>query len=218
MAKKQTPAGLSGELAEAFDELQNALERAEHAAASLRELLPRIGAIGSVFEEIEAVIESGRRQIGADQPAPGSAYARPTLVVPAQRIQRPPQPWSPDDGHIPALNGDHTESDSFSSGETGAGAMPLAAGASNEGLTCFRLEFDSQPGPLDLRTVDDAVSEHPAVRDVALLDYDGRHATLKVWIEPSATPAQIQQALIDRAPDLFDVSNSVTIVALEDVA
>lgn len=211
MAKKTTAAGLTGELAQAFDELQQALDRAQHAAASLRDVLPRIGAIGSVFEEIEAVIESGRRQIGADPLA--AAYSRPTLVVPEQSVQRPPQPWSPEDGHDPSLNGAHADSDAFADG-----APAPSPGVPDDGLTCFRLEFDSQPGPLDLRTVDDAVSEHPAVRDVALIDYDGRRATLKVWIEPTSTPAQIQQALLDRAPDLFDVSNSVTIVALEDVA
>ena len=213
MAKKPTAAGLTGELAEAFDELQQALDRAQHAAASLRDVLPRIGAIGSVFEEIEAVIESGRRQIGADPLAAASSYSRPTLVVPEQSLQRPPQPWSPEEGHDPSINGAHADSDTFADA---APAQP--PGGPNDGLTCFRLEFDSQPGPLDLRTVDDAVSEHPAVRDVALIDYDGRRATLKVWIEPTSTPAQIQQALLDRAPDLFDVSNSVTIVALEDVA
>jgi hypothetical protein len=86
------------------------------------------------------------------------------------------------------------------------------------GLTCFRLEFESRPGPLDLRTVDDAVSEHPAVRDVALLDYDGRKATLKVWIDGSAKPADVQSTLIARSSQLFAPGNDVTIVALEDVA
>jgi hypothetical protein len=85
-------------------------------------------------------------------------------------------------------------------------------------LTSFRLEFESSPGPLDLRTVDDAVSEHPAVRDVALLDYDGRKATLKVWIEPSASPSDIQSALAEKSPAIFGSTNAVTIVALEDAA
>jgi hypothetical protein len=85
-------------------------------------------------------------------------------------------------------------------------------------LHCFRLEFESQPGPLDLRTVDDAVSEHPAVRDVALLDYDGHRATLKVWISSDASPSDVQDALKARAASLFSAEQDVTIVALEDAA
>jgi hypothetical protein len=105
-----------------------------------------------------------------------------------------------------------------SSEETDVAEAPSEAPRTGDQLVCFRLEFESRPGPLDLRTVDDAVSEHPAVRDVALLDYDGRKATLKVWIVPDASPADVQQSLTERASTLFDSSNDVTIVALEDVA
>ena len=90
--------------------------------------------------------------------------------------------------------------------------------AEAQGLKCFRLEFESRPGPLDLRTVDDAVSEHPAVRDVALLDYDGRKATLKVWIDGAASPSDVQSTLVERSSELFSAGNDVTIVAIEDAA
>ena len=66
--------------------------------------------------------------------------------------------------------------------------------------------------------MDDAVSEHPAVRDVALLDYDGHRATLKVWIGPEASPSDVQDALKERASSLFSAEQDVTIVALEDAA
>jgi hypothetical protein len=97
-------------------------------------------------------------------------------------------------------------------------SAPFPNPADDAGVTCFRLEFESKPGPLDLRTVDDAVGEHPAVRDVALLDYDGRRATLKVWIAATSTPAEVQDALKQRTAELFAPGHDITIVALEDVA
>ena len=95
-----------------------------------------------------------------------------------------------------------------------ASARSPEAGAT----TCFRIEFESAASPLDLRTVDDAISAHPAVRDVALLDYDGRRAALKVWITPDTTPAEVQSDLQQRAPQLFTPRDEISIVALEDVA
>jgi hypothetical protein len=125
---------------------------------------------------------------GRDSEAPASA------LIPADE-----RPW---DSSEPADTADET----------------IAQTQARADTVSFRLEFESRPGPLDLRTVDDAVSEHPAVRDVALLDYDGRKATLKVWIESGASPADVQRSLTDRASTLFDNSNDITIIALEDVA
>jgi len=56
------------------------------------------------------------------------------------------------------------------------------------------------------------------VRDVALLDYDGRRATLKVWIAAGTSPANVQEALKARAGELFPAGHTVSIVALEDAA
>jgi hypothetical protein len=85
-------------------------------------------------------------------------------------------------------------------------------------MVAFRLEFESRPGPLDLRAVDDAISEHPDVRDIALLDYDGHKATLKVWVEGNTSPASVQVEIRDRVRSLFSAENDVTVVALEDAA
>lgn len=90
--------------------------------------------------------------------------------------------------------------------------------ADGEELTSFRLKFESHAGPLDLRAVDDAVGEHPAVRDVALLDYDGRRATLKVWIAAAASVADVRQMLADRVGQIIGNGGDVSIIALEDVA
>lgn len=196
--------GLARDLTNAIDDLQTALQSASDATAAIRSLVPRVAANGSLFDELEAVIRAGREQIGAPStPAVAPAvYSRPTLVVPSAAPQRAPQPWAPAEAPTAA--------------DTPVPSANIDSGT--EALTCFRLEFESTPGPLDLRTVDDAVSEHPDVRDVALLDYDGRKATLKVWIVATAQPSQVQESLTERASQLFGASNEVSVVALEDVA
>ncbi|HYM15888.1 MAG TPA: hypothetical protein VEZ14_10030 [Dehalococcoidia bacterium] len=196
---------LQRDLSQALGELQGALRQADAAAGAIQSLLPRLAAAGSLFDEMETLIRAGRERIGVTGTAPSPAYARPTLVA-APSAARPTPVLEPAFGE-PAE----------SSARDQAGGDDVAA-AEEPATVAFRLEFESQPGPLDLRTVDDAVGEHPAVRDVALLDYDGRRATLKVWIVDTARPAEVQDALRERAEQLFGTANDVTIVALEDVA
>ncbi len=220
----ETPTGLESELSHAVKELQIALQHAGDATASIKALLPKVGAIGSLFDELDAVIRSGRQQIAEGAGASITAYTRPTLVVPSAAARPGPQPFQTPESATGAAATAHQRS-SFETEETstptesiGRETPESVQRAEAQGLTCFRLEFESRPGPLDLRTVDDAVSEHPAVRDVALLDYDGRKATLKVWIDGSASPSDVQSALIERSSQLFSAGNEVTIVAVEDAA
>jgi len=211
MASEQTRTGLENELSLAVGELQAALQQAADASAAIKTLLPKVGAIGSLFDELDAVIRSGRQQIGQAGDAAPAVYSRPTLVVPSAPAQLVPQPFSLE---TPPSTTVEPETSAAIERETPESVKRAEA----QGLKCFRLEFESSPGPLDLRTVDDAVSEHPSVRDVALLDYDGRKATLKVWIESSASPSDVQSSLIERSSQLFAAGNDVTIVALEDAA
>ncbi|MHB8377330.1 MAG: hypothetical protein ACYDEB_10305 [Dehalococcoidia bacterium] len=212
MPDTQQATGLEQELKQAFDGLHDSLQRASEATAALSALAPRVRAINDVFDQIEAAVHEGRRQIAGASAAIGgtqvhpATVTRPTLVVPAA-------------GGRPALERPQTPIE--------AAPPPDAAGASTalhdaigqpEDLVSFRLEFESRPAPLDLRAVDDAISEHPAVRDIALLDYDGHKATLKVWIEGGATPAAIQAAIREQVRTLFSPDNDVTVVALEDAA
>ena len=215
MAIDETGTGLENELNQAVDELQSALQHATVASASIKALLPRVGAVGSLFDELDAVIRSGRQQIGQGASGSPAAYARPTLVVPSAAAQpAAPQPFSASGSSGPGEAGT-----AENRGESIARETPESVKrAEAQGLKCFRLEFESRPGPLDLRTVDDAVSEHPAVRDVALLDYDGRKATLKVWIDGGASPNDVQSSLLERSSQLFAAGNDVTIVAIEDAA
>ena len=223
MSTNDRPTGIDRELTWALQELHAALQRATEATASIKGLVPRLAATGSLFDEIEALVRAGRQHIGAADAAaePVSAITRPTLVVPSAPRPAPvlqpsgsfTTPEYGSDGPAPAT-------ETPVPAETPPGEEPAreeAAPPSGD-LHCFRLEFESQPGPLDLRTVDDAVSEHPAVRDVALLDYDGHRATLKVWISRDASPSDVQDALKARAASLFAADQDVTIVALEDAA
>ena len=221
MAIDESRTGLETELSQALGELQTALAQATTASTTIQSLLPKIGAIGSLFDELDAVIRSGRQQIGSQTAETPATYTRPTLVVP--NMPRPaPQPFvAPDIAPEPAFISAPTatiEPATSASGGIERETPESVKRAEAQGLVCFRLEFESRPGPLDLRTVDDAVSEHPAVRDVALLDYDGRKATLKVWIDGSASPSDVQSTLVERSSQLFTAGNDVTIVALEDVA
>jgi hypothetical protein len=195
MASSDTKTALAQDLSEAITDLQTALQHAGDATARIKNLVPRIGAVNALLDEIESVLQAGRREIGT-QPTLPESFTRPTLVVSESPEPATTAPAEPEPDPEP---------------------QPQPKPSDGE-LICFRLEFQSNGGPLDLRAVDDAVGEHPAVRDVALLDYDGRNATLKVWIINSASPADVQQSLTDRASQLFASSGDVTIVALEDAA
>jgi len=208
---ENTP-GLEQELTQVLGAIESALQSAADAVASLRAMAPRLAASGSVLQEIEALVRAGRPQGAAPATAAEAPFARPTLVAPSPKphalpVLRTPAAAAPVAPRAPEpLAPAQQERQRF------------AAPGSEPGTTSFRLEFESSPGPLDLRAVDDAVSDHPAVRDVALLDYDGRRATLKVWIAAGASPASVQEALIARSGELFPAGHTVTIVALEDAA
>jgi hypothetical protein len=216
-----TDQDLSGELNEAISELQEALERAAAASARIQTLLPDVNRISSVFQELESVFEAGRRSAA-------EATQRPTLVIPTELpmrskrpvadTQEPPTPLV-DEWRIEPPTAAEVESQASAEAPSAptTEVTEVTAAPANEPTVTFRLEFESNPGPLDLRAVDEAVSEHPFVRDVALLDYDGRRATLKVWVAPTVTAAEVQESLAARA-DQMGNGSEVSIVTLEDVA
>ena len=206
MPTNDNDTALANELSAAIDELQGALLGASSAANRIKNLIPRVSAVNALLDEIESMIRDRRSSIGGAVVA-GGTYARPTLVVP----EAAPTQLAPTSATV-----DAPVSEADAAPERVS--LPSAANAPSQDLICFRLEFQSNSGPLDLRAVDDAVSEHPAVRDVALLDYDGRRATLKVWIVADASPSDVQEALTERAAELFADAGDVTIVALEDAA
>lgn len=75
---------------------------------------------------------------------------------------------------------------------------PLARGTADASPSrCLRIDVRSKSGALDLRAVDRSVNESPAVVDVALLEYDGSHASLKVWVGPLAAPPSVRETLLE---------------------
>lgn len=223
MAKDGDAGGLEQELSQAIDELHEALRRADRAAETLRALTPRLAAAGGVLEEIEALVQAGRSQIGGQQRQP-TQYTRPTLVVPGGEARptpvldpvTPEQPEAEEQRPVWPSQPEQEPGPTTEAAEVAPWTDTLTE--QQESQIAFRLSFESTPGPLDLRAVDEAVSEHPAVRDVALLDYDGRRATLKVWIAGGTSPSDVQESLRQRSGERFGQGQQVTIVALEDAA
>ena len=74
-----------------------------------------------------------------------------------------------------------------------AEAAPPGSPASDS----LQLSITATSGSLDLKAVDRSINESPAVVDVTLLDYDGRNATLKVWITETADPVGVREALLE---------------------
>jgi hypothetical protein len=205
---------LTADLNDAIADLQDALDRAAEAGARIRRLMPRVGQMSAVFGELESIFANSRAPAAEydTAPPPRIAPERPTLVVTPSSPKRGKKPSQAEAVAEP-------EPDAAPAGDVAApdAWAPSEAMAYGEPTMTVRLEVSSQGGPLDLRAVDDLVTQHPAVRDVALLDYDGRRATLKVWIAASVSAAEVQRALDEQA-HLIGEGSDVSIIALEDVA
>jgi hypothetical protein len=72
---------------------------------------------------------------------------------------------------------------------------PVATESATPSQYCLRLRVGSKVGSLDLKAVDNAVNEQAAVSDVALIDYDGRRATLRVWVTAMEGPESVRNTL-----------------------
>jgi hypothetical protein len=219
--------GATADIDQAIRDLEDALRQASEAAARIKEALPRFERITAVFGELESIIANGRSEgqgsVAPDAPVrmPRAPRAKqPAAASAAEDLSAVPETIAPAPSQAASL-AELVEAVALVE-EASTDEEPIetiaAIGAHGDKLISFRLEVQSQPGPLDLRAVDDAISGHDAVRDVALIDYDGRRATLKVWIAGPASPAEVQKALSDRAGQMTSDGNHVSIVALEDVA
>lgn len=200
---------LERDLKHALDDLQGSLSRAGDALGRINDLLPRLQTIGAIFDDIDAVLQNAREQFGITGV---QTFSRPTLVVP-RPLARPFEEQTQDDAWT-------NLAETWKSGqpETQPEPSQTETETGDTSFASFRLEFESAGSPLDLRAVDDAVSEHPAVRDVALLDYDGRKATLKVWIDDTASPEDVRNALVEKSSQLFEGESAITITAVDDAA
>ena len=125
----------------------------------------------------ESAVEIARAEEAA--PAPSEPETDPiaevTSFAPAQ-----PEPAAPEPQIV----------------ESPGAPVEAEPGSAAEASYNLQLRVSTTSGSLDLKAVDRSVNENPGVVDVTLLDYDGRKATLKVWIDPDADPRAVQDGLL----------------------
>ena len=159
---------LANEVDAALSMLESALTDARRAVDVIRASLSQIAGLERRVREMEAAMSRALESLSAPL-EPGTRSAAVSQIRP-----------------IPI---DDTREQEQASPST---AEPSAAPVSN----CLRLTVQSKSGSLDLKAVDGAVNENPDVVDVALLDYDGRQAALKLWVNPSADATAVRDALM----------------------
>lgn len=203
MTTGEREAGIDVDFAAALADLREALARAGSAAERLQRIAPHLRLLTGALDDVAATLtRAGRLPAAAAAGAP--APSRPMPAVPG----------ADDPNHADGAWAQLAESWRPAAGPAAPG--PVTARAAGTGT--LRIAFERASAPLDLRAVDAAVSAHPAVRDVALLDYDGHRATLNVWLEPAADVARVRADLIACAARLSAGADDVAAIALDEAA
>ena len=186
-ANDSSTTGIAQELDDALATLDTALLAAGRSVAIIRRNLPQFAALDRVVHEMEEAMARARKQL--DTSWDSAKEKTPLRSVPRPETEAPESPESMQnslDSH--ADEGDSKAADDLE-----------PATAQQPGLSatrCLWLTVASKIGSLDLKAVDGSVNENPSVLDVALLDYDGRQATLKLWVNASADPEGVREALV----------------------
>lgn len=191
---------ITKDLNRALVDLEVALDEAARAAGVIRGKIAQVDTLADIVREMEAALALARK-IGV-QPATRQpeepAQLRPVEMIEqeaAPPTETAPQPEDePEDTgffQMPVATAEETPEPEP---EPDMEPLPEPARSVSHRL---RLWVASRIGSLDLKAVDGAVNENPAVVDVALLDYDGRQATLKLWINGAADPVETRDALIE---------------------
>ncbi len=168
---------MAREIDAALSTLDSVLAEAGRAVAAIRSQISQVTVLETKVREMEAAmsraLESLSLPLGGAQPATST----PTLrsVPPSTPEQAQPE---------------------LAAAAPTAALPETAAQPSAAAAQCLRLNVHSGAGSLDLKAVDGAVNENPEVVDVALLDYDGRQATLKLWISGSADADSVRESLL----------------------
>ena len=157
---------LKNELDEALSALDLALLEAGRSVSIVRSGMKRVFELAEHAGEMEAAIVRAREQLALTFQSDDATP--PLRAVPTQ---------------------EHEDIEEQSQPE------PVVEPASTA-TRCLRLKVSKKSGSLDLKDVDGSVSENSAVVDVALLDYDGRQATLKLWVNERADPNGVREALL----------------------
>jgi hypothetical protein len=170
---------LVSELETALARLESALTDAGRAIVTIRNCVPQISALVEVVNTMESAMSFARQRLGGSS-AEALLHAvpqQPTLPEPVLQAQPEPEPESEPEP------------------EPEPEAQPVVVTTGGPTQYCLRLHISSKAGALDLKAVDNAVNEQQAVTDVALIDYDGRQATLRVWISGTGDAEATRKAL-----------------------
>ncbi len=155
----------------ALARLDSALSDATNAVGTIRGFIPQFAALARVVATIESAVTQARQNLDAPPAAaPGSRVAAVATSLRAVPVETTPQV------------------DQTLVAQEEQKAAPSVA-------QCFRLHVTKTSGSLDLKTVDNALNEHGEIVDLALLDYDGREATLKVWVSGTIDRQSLQESL-----------------------
>jgi len=148
-----------------LSKLDNALSDAANAVSAIRGFIPQFAALAQVVSTIESAVSQARENLDV-RPAGVAATLRSVpAAAPAPVAQAASAPVDEE-------------------------KKPVATGTQ-----CLRLNITKPSGSLDLKTVDNALNEHTEIIDLALLDYDGRQATLKVWISGQVDEKKLRESL-----------------------
>ena len=197
MVEKVHTADVSGikiELDQALSTLDLALLEAGRSVAVVRNNMALIVELADRAREMETAMSRAREQLAVSFENGGAAP--PLRAVPAlepvDEIEAPVmEPHTKGD-----QDSDEADPVAIEKPEPAETAPIPAPSPHAEKSRCLRLAVTSKSGNLDLKEVDSSVNENPAVIDVALLDYDGRQATLKLWINEAADPNGVRDALL----------------------
>jgi hypothetical protein len=207
--------GLAQELEGALTALDASLAQAGRAVGTIRSQVSRFAELADLVEQMELAMTRARQSLevvgagGAIPPlraVPPSApiqdsYGTPSTTETPSYEGSPPSFDAPEPAFGPAAIDEEEPSPDTSATEAKVDTPETADDAGYDFNSerpvshCLRLGVTSKSGSLDLKAVDGSVNENPAVVDVALLDYDGRQATLKLWINNAADPQGVRDAL-----------------------
>lgn len=215
-AEKLEVPSLASDLEGALAVLSSALAEANQAIATISSNISQVRVLTETVREMEAAMALARQNLSIRLASTPKTSISP-MTPPASSEQEAVAPSGPEAVPVAALLEPETETSESPAPppepETEIGeVLPSPPGpqvASIEPGTTppepetirpishrMRMTVGSKVGSLDLKAVDGAVNENPAVVDVALLDYDGRHATLKLWISGTADPRGVQESLL----------------------
>lgn len=182
---------LVSDLDTALTRLESALTDAGQAIVTIRNCVPQISALVEVVNTMESAMTFARQRLGGSsaEAVLRAVPQQPPLPDPVLALQPDPVlALQPEPAYSP-----EPELEPEPAPELADEPIPVSTGVPTQ--YCLRLHITSKAGALDLKAVDNAVNEQPAVTDVALIDYDGRQATLRVWISGSDDAEAARKAL-----------------------